>query len=153
MNLDITIKELPAKSLVGLSVRTNMQSAATDCPAIWRNFGPQIELLASRLGMRESYGASVMLAEDGTFDYWAAVEVPPETVAPEGMKTLALPAGFYACASVANLEQLTPAYSAIYMEWAPRQTEYALNMEAPCVEVYRENWQPSDPIDVWVPLK
>ena len=152
MNLEVIVKELPAKRLVGISVRTNMQSAKVDCPAIWQKFGPQLELMASRLGGHESYGVSVMISEDGTFDYWAAVEMAGETELSENVKTFELPGGLYACASVPSLEQLSQAFGYLYMEWPSQQTEYVVNMPAPCVEVYGPNWQPGDPIGIWVPV-
>ena len=152
MNLEIIVKELPVKRLAGVSVRTNMKNAQVDCPAIWQNFGPQLGLMTSRLGGHESYGVSVMVSEDGTFDYWAAVEVVNEAELPENVKTFELPGGLYACASVPNLQQLSQAFTYLYMEWPSQQAEYAVKMPAPCVEIYGENWQPNDPIGVWVPV-
>lgn len=39
---DVTVVEYPAKRLVGLKVRTSMQHAAEDCPALWMTFGPRM---------------------------------------------------------------------------------------------------------------
>ena len=150
MTLEITIKEFPARHLTGMLVRTNMQKASIDCPAIWQAFGPQLATFPNSANISEAYGVSVMLGDDGTFDYWAAVETPVDAPVPEGMTTVELPAGLYACAFAANLEQMEATYKELYLEWPQRQSEYAVNMQAPCVEIYCGDWQPSDPLELQV---
>ena len=157
MAMEITVKELPGQSLVGMVVRTNMQKASTDCPAVWQTFGPRIVSLPNSADITETYGVSVMVSEDGTFDYWAAVEMPTDTAFLEDhtageIKPVDLPGGLYACAVVPNLAQVAEAYGAMYMEWPQRQSEYGVNMQAPCVEVYRGNWSPDDPVELRVPV-
>ena len=152
MSLEITVKELPGRHLVGMVIRTNMQKASTDCPAIWQTFGPQMASLSAGTSISESYGLSVMIAEDGTFDYWAAVEVSADLPLPANMATMELPGGLYACAVAPNLAQLAEAFGTMYMEWPQQQSEYGVNMQAPCVEVYRGSWTPGDPIELWVPV-
>ena len=150
MNFEITVKDLPARRLAGMVIRTNMQQASVDCPAIWQAFGPR---MAEFSGRGEAYGVSVMLSADGTFDYWAAVEIQADAAVPEGLTAVDLPGGLYAIAEAPNLEQISAVYGFMYMEWPRQQSEYAVNMAAPCVEVYRGEWQPSDAIEVWVPVK
>lgn len=152
MTLDVTIKEFPNRHLTGLVVRTNTQKAAIDCPAVWQVFGQQIASLANSASIHEAYGISVMIGTDGTFDYWVVAETPADAPVPEGMKTLELPAGLYACTFAPNLEQMEMAYQEIYTEWSKRQTEYVVDMQAPCAEVYRTGWQPSEPFELWVPV-
>ena len=139
-------------------IRTNMQKASIDCPAIWQTFGPRMASLSGNAEAEfgESYGLSVMVSEDGTFDYWAAVEMTDEMSAdvplPEDMVPVELPGRLYACATVPNLSQVAEAYGTMYMEWPQQQSEYGVNMQATCVEVYRGNWQPDDPVELWVPV-
>jgi predicted transcriptional regulator YdeE len=152
MALEITIKEFPARHLVGMVVRTNMQKASTDCPAVWQTFGPRIVSFPNSASITGAYGVSVMMGDDGTFDYWAAVETPNDAELPEGMVAFDLPAGLYACTFSPNLEQMEATYHGIYMEWPQQQSDYAVNMQAPCVEVYRNGWQPADPLELWVPV-
>jgi len=157
MTLEITVKEFPGRKLAGMVVRTNMQKASTDCPTVWQAFGPRMASFPHGANITESYGVSVMISEDGTFDYWAAVEIPadaalPDDELPEGMATFELPGGLYACAFAPNLEQVAEAYGTMYMEWPQQQSEYAVNMQAPCVEVYRDGWQPADPLELRVPV-
>ena len=155
MTLEIIVKELPGRKLAGMVVRTNMQKASTDCHAVWQAFGPRMVSFPNSAGITEAYGVSVMISEDGTFDYWAAAEIPADTELPEeleDMVTFELPAGLYACAFAPNLEHVAEAYGTMYMEWPQRQSDYAVNMQAPCVEVYRDGWQLTDPLELWVPV-
>lgn len=150
MNFEVTVVEFPAKTLVGTKVRTTMQKAQSDCPALWQSFGPRIcELFPECKGV---YGVSVMLNETD-FDYWAAVETASDaTLLPE-METVKLPSGLYARCAVANVEQLGAAYMFLYGPWIQGQTEYALNMEAPCFELYPSDWQENDAFEVYAPVK
>ena len=152
MALEVTIKEFPTRHLVGLHVRTNMQKASTDCPAVWQAFGPRIVSLPNSDSITEAYGVSVMIGEDGTFDYWAAAETPVDAAIPEGMKTVELPAGLYACTFAPSLEGMEAVYQEMYTEWSQQQSEYNVNMQSPCIEVYRNGWQPSDPFELRIPV-
>ncbi|MCL2624433.1 MAG: GyrI-like domain-containing protein [Planctomycetaceae bacterium] len=152
MPLEITVKELPGRKLVGMVIRTNMQKASTDCHAVWQTFMPRVTALSGGADIDESFGVSVMVSQDGTFDYWAAVEMSVDTPLPEDMVALELPGGLYACAVVPNLSQVAEAYGTMYMEWPQQQSEYAADMQAPCVEVYRGRWTPDDPVELWVPV-
>ena len=152
MTLEITVKELPGRKLAGMVVRTNMQKASIDCPAVWQTFGPRMASFPNSANITEAYGVSVMISEDGTFDYWAAAEIPADAEFPEDMAAFELPGGLYACAFAPNLQQVAEAYGTMYMEWPQQQSEYAVNMQAPCVEVYRDGWQPADPLELRVPV-
>jgi len=152
MTLEITVKELPGRKLAGMVVRTNMQKASIDCPAVWQTFGPRMASFPNSANITEAYGVSVMISEDGTFDYWAAAEIPADAEFPEDMAAFELPGGLYACAFAPNLQQVAEAYGTMYMEWPQQQSDYAVNMQAPCVEVYRDDWQPTDPLELWVPV-
>ena len=150
MALDITIKEFPARHLTGMVIRTDMQTARSECPALWEMFAQRIASFPSSENISEAYGVSVKVSEDGTFDYWAAVETLADVAVPENMKTIELPAGLYASTFAPNLEGFEAVYQEMYTEWSQQQSEYSVNMQAPCVEVYRQHWQPSDPLEILV---
>ena len=152
MTLEITIKEFPARHLTGMVVRTDMQKASTECPAIWEVFEQRIASLPNSENINEAYGVSLMIGGDGTFDYWAAAETPADAAVPEGMKTIELPAGLYACTFAPNLEGIEAVYKEMYTEWPQQQSEYVVNMQTPCAEVYRNGWRPSDPLEILVPV-
>ena len=152
MNFEVTVIEFPATHLVGVKVRTNMQKAQADCPAIWQTFGPRIvEIPCGDCIGKGAYGVSVMLNEND-FDYWAAVEAAPETALPNDMASFDLPGGLYAKCSVTSLEKLGEAYMYIYGPWISGQSEYELNMQAPCFELYPQNWRLDTAFEVYVPV-
>lgn len=152
-NYNVIVIEYPAKRLVGLKVRTSMQKAAEDCPALWMTFGPRIsQILSDEGGCKGSYGVSVMLnAEE--FDYWAAVEMETKNAIPEGMSCIDIPAGLYAKCAVTNLETLGDTLMHIYTEWPKSQKEYIPDEQNPCFELYPANWQPTTPFEVFAPVK
>ncbi len=152
MSFEITVVGFPAKHLIGMKVRTDMQKAQTDCTALWQTFGPRIVDIPGCTGeCKGSFGVSVMLNEND-FDYGAAVEVAPETTVPNGMEAFELPAGLYAKCTVASLEKLGEAYMYVYGPWIAGQSEYGLNMQAPCFEHYPANWRPEDAFEIYVPV-
>ncbi len=123
MSFEITVVELPAKHLIGMSVRTDMRKAQTDCPAVWQTFGPRIAGIPGRDGAGQgAYGVSFMLNEND-FDYRAAVEAAPGTTVPDGMAAFEIPSGRYARCGVASFEQLGEAYMYVYGQWAPGQSD------------------------------
>lgn len=150
---DVIVAEYPAKNLVGLKVRTSMQRAAEDCPALWVTFGPRMEEIPAGDGVRgDFYGVSIMLnAEE--FDYWAAVEAEAESAVPEGMACMEIPAGQYAKCTVPDLQKLGDALMYLYSEWPKSQREYVPDEEAPGFELYPANWQETSPFEVFAPLK
>ena len=152
MALDITIKDLPARHLTGMVIRTNMQNAWTDCPAIWQTFAPRLASFPNSAAITEAYGLSIMVSDDGTFDYWVAAETLADAPVPEDMKTVELPAGLYASVFAPNLQQMEAVYQEMYTEWSQQQSEFTVNMQAPCVEVYRTGWTSHDPLEIWVPV-
>lgn len=144
---EIKIVDLPAKGLMGIKVRTNMEKAREDCPALWQKFCPQMPQIFGK----ESYGLSIMLnAQD--FDYWAAAEAPAGA-APAGMENVTIPAGAYARCTVPNLESIGAGYMFMYQTWLGGQQEWKLNDQAPCFELYPAGWNPSMPFDLFMPVK
>ena len=152
MSFEVTVVEFPAKQLVGMKVSTTMQNAQADCPAIWQIFGLRMTEIPAKGGHgADSYGLSIMTSENA-FDYWAAMELNPKAAIPDGMGTIDIPGGLFAKCTVANLSRLGEAFTFVYGTWISGQSEYALNMAAPCFEVYSQNWQMGDTIDIYVPV-
>jgi len=150
MTLNVTIKEFPTRHLTGVVVRTDMQKAETDVTALWQAWGPQHVPFPNNVNASEIYGVSIPRGTDGTFDYWIVVDPATGVPLPEDRKMLELPAGFYACAFAPNMEQFGATFEELYMEWQNQQSEYAVVNEAPCVEVYPNGWQTSDPFELQV---
>ena len=143
---EVSIVDYSAKQLVGIKVRTSMAKAQQDCPALWQNFCPHMPDIFATNG----YGISIMLnAQD--FDYWAAAEAP-EGVCPPGLEHVAIPAGSYARCIVPNLESLGAGYMFMYQTWLAAQTEWKLNEQAPCFELYPADWNPTTPFEVYMPV-
>ena len=149
----IAIENRPEIRCAGLKVRTTMQKASVDCPAIWSDkFGPRMDSFpADPAFPDQSYGASVMLDSD-TFDYWALMPLAPGADVPEGMDVFTLPAGPYAEAKLANLSELGDAYTYIYGEWAAGQEKYALSMQGVSYELYTCDFISTGKLAVYCPL-
>ena len=153
MSFSISIVDYPAKLVAGLRIRTEMQKAKTECPALWHTLVPRMsEISAWQTVPKGIYGVSLMVNES-EFDYWAALETSGEDTVPQGMETFSIPAGRYAKCPVASMEQLFEAYMYVYGTWASEQAEYTVNEMAPCFELYSSNWQENDSFEIYVPLK
>lgn len=151
MKYDFSVVQVGEKRLTGMKMRTSMRDAAKDCMALWMRFGPRLcpQSLGCELGNRVSYGVSLDMAADGGFTYWAAVELPEGAPTPEGMETFTLAGGTYVRGTAAGLEDLGPAYTAMYETWPSTQSEYAIDMQGRCFELYAENWTPAMPVDIY----
>ena len=135
---DILVGTRPPARTVGIKVRTNMEHASRDCPALWQTFAPRMREIAGT-GLGESYGISVMAEGlDGgacVFDYWAALPVGDHTPLPQGMEECRLPGGEYAYFEIPSLQRLAEGYAWFYETWLPGQS-YSLDLKAPCFELY-----------------
>ncbi len=141
--------EYPQKHLIGLKIRSSMQHASQDCPALWRKFGPRMGELPQGEG---SYGVSVMFGPE-EFEYLAAVEAGPALPVPAGMERFTLPAGPYAKCQVPSLGKVHAAYSYLYDELPKKQSGFVPNLQAPCFEWYPANWSENVGFELYVPLK
>jgi AraC family transcriptional regulator len=152
MSFEVSVVEFPAKHLIGTKVRASMQSSSTDCPALWQAFAPRIaEISTGNESGNVAFGVSVMV-NDNDFDYWAAVEALSSVAVPAGMQTTEISAGLYAKCSVANMEKLGEAFMYVYTQWTHEQSEYRLNMNAPCFELYPPGWQPDNAVEIYSPV-
>lgn len=148
MNFTFDVVDVSQLRLVGMTVRTTMEKARTDCPALWMTFAGRIAELCQQPGFcadnpvleRGSFGLSTDMTQEG-FTYWAAVSVLPDVEVPAGLEEILLPARSYARCAVPNLAAVGQAFTAMYMEWPTEQMDYAPDMDGVCFELYPQNWQ------------
>ena len=153
---NVEVIEVAEIRLVGMRVHTSMTKAMQDCPKLWeQTFIPRLPDITgiplTHTFQTETYGLSVMTGED-TFDYWATTALPEGVAVPEGMLTTTLPGGLYACCRVNAMEQLSDAYTLLYMTWPQEQNDYAPNMQAPCFERYGKEYLESGSFTICMPL-
>ncbi|MDR0250053.1 MAG: GyrI-like domain-containing protein [Burkholderiales bacterium] len=150
MKYEVTVVELPAKQLVGLSERISMADAKERCPALWRAFwlrrGEVTDIVENC-----AYGVSAHMEENGGFDYWATLPVSPTANTPSGMKRLTLRAGKYAKCTI-DLASMEEACEFLYGEWAQAQKDHPVDFAAACFERYANDWQETDTFEFYVPL-
>ncbi len=143
------IIDRPALTVVGLQIRTTPMSP--DIPALWPRFVARIPAIEPVLEPRVSYGVVHNNAADGSgFDYLAAVSVPASAAVPEGMTTLVLPAGSYACFSY-PLSRLGDGFCEIFERLLPA-SGYG-QAAGPLFERYGEDFCPDEPdsaVEIWV---
>lgn len=156
-DFQVSVQQLPQARLYGLKVRTDMTKAQEDCTRIWEeDFCPRMPELSGKTldeCQGESYGLSVVVdMQQGSFDYWAAMPLAEGREAPKDMEQISVPAGYYATCRVNGIGELGAAFTFLYTTWAGGQTEYALNMQAPCFELYGEDYLKNEILDVFVPL-
>lgn len=159
MSFVFSVVEVGEKKLAGIKVETSMEKAARDCPDLWHTFGPRCEAELAEIANLEggAYGISVMTGNEGSFTYWAAVEVFPDASLPEGMAFTTIPAGLYVRCTVPGLEQLGSAFEAMYGEWPRSQGKYAISHDPQgvCFELYPlqpKPWDVTDPLEIYGPV-
>jgi len=114
-------------------------------------FMPRMKEIASQ--PIESFGASAMINEND-FDYYAALEIADGAPLPDGMETLDIPAGTYACCFVPSVEKLGEAYMYLYTDWLKANPEYALDAGNPhCFELYPSNWNLGVGFELLMPVR
>ena len=153
---DVAVLPHEEVTLAGIRIATGMKTASADCPALWQRFmarAPEICAAPEACPTGASYGISYMTnPATGDFDYVAAMPLPSEKSLPENMERLTLPAGLFARAVVPNLERIGDAYTHLYTAWVAGQSDYALNMAAPCFERYDERFLQSGEFEIYVPV-
>jgi predicted transcriptional regulator YdeE len=162
------VVQLPAMTLVGLSVRTHMDERDADSQALWRAFSPRINEIAidpnDPNGPKEVFGFSVPLdlgddigPVDGEwFDYWATAEakLPPKGPLPARMKRFDVPAGTYVVCHAPSAERRGETWDAYY-EWERANAGYERDdsdSRRP-LELYPHPWRPGMAHDLYVPVK
>lgn len=138
----------PAIQVAGLTVQTDMANAIQDCRLLWQRYFSCLDELGiqqSKLAAHDSYGVSVMKNEK-QFVYWAANEYFHQDALPVEFQVMTLPAGMYVCCEVPNLTEISSAFGAMCSQ---AQEQYAVDMQAPCFELYSPKWAPQDPITLY----
>lgn len=155
MKFTFAVKELPEKKLAGIYVKTDMNKAAQDCPALWPVFVERLAELSKQgvvAPFNGSYGVSIM-QDESYFTYWAAIECQPGDVLSEKMETLVLSGGLYVHCTVPSLALLGDAFNEMYMVWPETQEQYQLDMTGPGFEFYDINWQVDGSLTIYAPVK
>jgi AraC family transcriptional regulator len=101
-------------------------------------------------GKSAAFGVSVMV-NDNDFDYWATIEAAPDTAVPAGMDTIGISASLYV-RTTTSMDKLGEAFMYVYTQWVHEQSEYTLDMQGACFELYPPNWQPSGAVEVYSPV-
>jgi len=151
----VFVSPRPQVLLVGVSVRTDMSKASTDCPHLWEKvFAPRMHEISGKKPEEyhgPSYGVSFMLAGQ-SFDYWATMPAREGFVLPEGMRQIELPAGLYAGCLVPSLSKLGEAFTYLYEAWPKAEKKYVINTQLPCFEYYDSRFNESGAFEVYVPV-
>lgn len=158
---EAAIVKIPAKHLVGLSVRTSMETAMEDCTALWEQFAPwmwQVHGVENGNYACPSYGLSTDTdMQSGQFTYWATIEVQSHFADPAqwpaGFAAITLAAGPYVGTGLTSLSAMTEAYTYLYGPWTESQQNHALDFAGDCVEYYDERYLKHDSVDLYVPLR
>ena len=152
LSYEVTVAEQPARRLAGLSARLSMRDSQKECPALWEKFMPSMETLAS-MAEEGSFGASVNMDEKGDYDYWAAMAIHQDSIAPSGMNCMDVKGGKYAVVENLRVPDIEAAYKYMYTEWESTQNDYQVDFAAACLEFYHKDWRNGDPVTIYVPLQ
>jgi predicted transcriptional regulator YdeE len=148
----IKIVERPAVKAAGLKVHTSLDKASVDCPKLWgENFAPNYMETFPCDGSGNSYGVSVMTSET-EFDYWAVMPLGNGAKVPAGLEEITIPGGAYAECPVKSLQEMGEAYTYIYTAWSAAQKDYAVNFQAPCLELYTTDYLKNGSLTVYAPV-
>lgn len=148
MNFTFSVTKYGPKKLAGIGVKTTMEKASVDCPALWEKFGSRIggDLAALRAPMGDTFGLSVMENDKGDFTYWAAIEIRDDAVLPADLTRLEIAKADYVCCAIPSLERIGAAYAEMYEVWPASQKDYEIDMQGACFERYAGDWTENDPI-------
>ncbi len=149
----VSVADLPALELIGLKIRTNMQTCQDDCPKLWQEtFAPWMRSLYPQ-GNCPSWGASTAYdAATGNFDYWAMIKPPKDLSIPETLKAFTLPAGLYAQCRLTSVSEIHTAYHYLYSRWLPSQTGYIGLEDAVCFEYCPPDFLQTGNLSICIPI-
>lgn len=152
-NFAVSVAEHPALALIGIRIRTSMQTCQNDCPRLWREtFSPWISRLYQE-GNCPSWGASTAYdAATGHFDYWALIKAPERQRIPKELKPFTLPAGLYACCALTSVAEIHTAYHHLYSRWLPSQTAYIGLENAVCFEYCPPDFLQTGHLSIHIPI-
>ncbi len=125
-------------------------------PAMWDSeFLPRMGELAGIQVGQEVYGVARALpsfAQDGRFEYLAAVEVRSFENLPQGMVGWEIPAQTYAVLAAHDVPGIGPALNYFYREWLPQSKEFE-GTDGPMLEVYTEAFERDLTIYLYCPVR
>jgi len=152
-NFAISVTEHPVLELIGIRIRTTMQTCADDCPALWQEtFSPWMHHLYPN-GNCPSWGASSAYdAATGRFDYRALVRAPEGQPIPEALHSFTLPAGLYAQCQLTSIAEIHTAYHYLYSRWLPSQTGYIGLEDAVSFEYYPPDFMQTGHLSIFIPV-
>lgn len=138
--------------VIGMQIRTTPMSP--EIPALWPRFVSRIPEIEPILEPHVGYGVMEMVpGKVAGLHYLAAVSVSSAAHVPEGMISMAIPAGQYAVFDF-PLSDTGSAFGFIFETWLP---SLGLSQpESPFFERYNEDFNPGDPasrVEVHIPLR
>lgn len=118
-----SFRHFPPKKLVGFQLEMSLTQNRTG--ELWQRFMQNRHLIqhtptADRFSMQiypAGYFSSFNPATP--FNKWAVAEVPDFTLVPEGMETIEIPGGMYACFLYKGSSADTRIFTYIFQEWLP----------------------------------
>lgn len=148
----VSVAEHLAVKLIGIKIRTNMQTCMADCPRLWEDtFVPWIHKLYPENNC-PSWGASTAYdAATGSFDYWALVKAPEGQPVPKELKAFTLPAGLYAQCLLTSIAEIHTAYHYLYSRWSS-QTGYARLEDGVSFEYYGSDYLQTGRLSIYIPI-
>lgn len=149
----VSVAEHPALELIGMKIRTTMQTCQDDCPKMWHDtFAPWIQRLYPD-GNCPSWGASTAYdAATGSFDYWTLLKAPQGQPIPKALKAFTLPAGLYAQCVLTSVAEIHTAYHYLYSRWLPSQTTYTGLEDGVCFEYGPPDFCQTGRMNIYIPV-
>lgn len=150
----IFVAQHPEKKLIGMKVRTSMQTCQEDAPRLWYD---QIAPILAQLypeGNCLTWGASRAYdAATGNFDYWAAFVLPEGQPMPEGFEKLTLPSGLYAQCQLNAIAEIHTAYHYLYSRWLPSHPDHLCQEDGICFEAYPADFLKTGQLSLHIPVR
>ena len=152
-NFTVGVLDYPARQLIGVKIRTNIQTCQADRPTFWHDtFAPLIRQLHAE-GDFSSWGISCAYdAATGDFDYWAAIHPPKNRSIPKALQTFTLPSGLYAECALTSVTEIHTAYHFLYSRWLPAQSDYIGLENTPSFEHYPPDFFQTGRLSICIPI-
>ena len=155
-----TIQTIPSKKLIGKCL--SMSFAENKTFELWSSFMPQRKVITNTINPEQMYSLQVYGKDFFTnfnpkaeFIKWAALEVAPTAIAPDGMGTFTIPEGQYAVFHYKGSHNNGfDVFSYIFGEWLPA-SGYELE-NRPHFEILGPKYKNGDPDseeEIWIPIK
>lgn len=120
---DPEIRIVPEQRYIGMMMHTTLTEDVTGI--LWAAFMPEASRITERHGMELysiiEFGDMATFTPSTIFKKWAAVAVADTSPIPEGMKSICVPEGKYACFTYHGHPAKGSAFfNAIFTEWLPQ---------------------------------